>query len=295
MYSGMKTYCILFVGVLALSTSAIWVKIADAPSGVIAFYRLLIAALTLTPFLLFSRKHREEVTTISRKQWIQIGSAGLFLALHYVLWFESLQFTSIASSAVLVSLQPLYSLALERMILKIKLKPTALLGCAISLIGSAIIGFGDFRISGMSLFGDILALVAAGVISCYFFIGQNVREKISTVTYSTLSYFASAAVLLLYIGVRGDAIVGYTDRTYMAFLGLALVATIGGQFLFNLLLKKIPASAVTMSILAEPVGTCVLAYLFLREGIGMQQLVGIIVIIGGLFVYFRPPQRKKIT
>ena len=37
MYSNLKTYLILFGGVFALSTSAIFVKLADAPSGVTAF------------------------------------------------------------------------------------------------------------------------------------------------------------------------------------------------------------------------------------------------------------------
>ena len=79
---------------------------------------------------------------------------------------------------------------------------------------------------------------------------------------------------------------------FSLFLGLALLSTIGGQFVFNLLLKKLPASAVTMSILGEPIGTCILAYLFLHESISLQQLVGIVVIIGGLSIYFVLPERK---
>ena len=146
----------------ALSTSAIFVKLADAPSGVTAFYRLFLAALALLPFLLFRKEARAEVRGLSGGQWRKIIAAGLFLALHYVMWFESLRFTSIASSTVLVCLQPLFSLALERVILKSKLKPTAICGCAIALVGSVIIGFGDFQVSGMSLLGDVLAFLAAG-------------------------------------------------------------------------------------------------------------------------------------
>ena len=292
MYSNLKTYLILFSGVFALSTSAIFVKLADAPSGVTAFYRLFLAALALLPFLLFRKEARAEVRGLSGGQWRKIIAAGLFLALHYVMWFESLRFTSIASSTVLVCLQPLFSLALERVILKSKLKPTAICGCAIALVGSVIIGFGDFQVSGMSLLGDVLAFLAAGVISCYFFIGQTVRQEVSAVTYSVLSYLASAVALTAYTILQGNPFVGYTEETWRAFLGLALLSTIGGQFVFNLLLKKLPASAVTMSILGEPIGTCILAYLFLHESISLQQLVGIVVIIGGLSIYFVLPERK---
>lgn len=291
--TNLKTYLILFGGVFALSTSAIFVKIADAPSAVIAFYRLLTAGLILFPFLILRRSSREEVKTISKKQWVQIISAGLFLALHYVMWFESLRFTSIASSTVIVCLQPLFSIALERFILNQRIKPMAMVGCLIALVGSVIIGFGDFQISGLSLFGDVLAFLAAGVIALYFFIGQNVRKEISAVSYSTLSYFSSAVVLLLYILLRGEPLTGFGRTTWLAFFGLALVSSIGGQFIFNLLLKKLPASAVTMSILGEPIGTCILAYIFLHEVIGLQQLLGIIFIMGGLSIYFFLPNLKK--
>ena len=116
MYSTTKTYLILFAGVFALSTSAIFVKLADAPSTVIAFYRLLIAGLILLPCLLTSTNSRNEANSLSILQWKQITAAGLFLALHYVLWFESLNYTSIASSTMIVCLQPLFSLALYRLI-----------------------------------------------------------------------------------------------------------------------------------------------------------------------------------
>ena len=160
-------------------------------------------------------------------------------------------------------------------------------------MGSVIIGFGDFQVSGLSLLGDVLAFLAAGVISCYFFIGQTVRQEVSAVTYSVLSYLASAVALAAYTILQGNPFVGYTEGTWWAFLGLALLSTIGGQFVFNLLLKKLPASAVTMSILGEPIGTCILAYLFLHESISLRQLVGIVVIIGGLSIYFVLPERQR--
>lgn len=290
--NNIKTYLILFGGVFALSTSAIWVRVAGAPSGVTAFYRLLITALVLLPFFLCSRQCRAEARSLSRSQWLRTTAAGAFLALHYLLWFESLNYTSIASSTVIVCLQPLFSMALERFVLKARFGPAALAGCGIALLGSVIIGFGDFQISGLSLLGDIMAFVAAGVISLYFFFGRSVRQEISAVTYSVLAYFTSTVVLFAYTVLRGEALTGYSVQTWGAFLGLALIGTVGGQFVFNLLLRQLPASAVTMSILGEPIGTCILAYLFLHERISVQQLVGIVTIIGGLTIYFFFPKRK---
>lgn len=291
--NNIKTYLILFGGVFALSTSAIWVRVAAAPSSVTAFYRLAITAAAMLPFFLLSKSCRAEVKALRRGQWGRTMAAGAFLALHYLLWFESLNYTSIASSTVIVCLQPLFSIVLERVLLKSRFRPAALVGCGIALIGSVIIGCGDFQISGLSLLGDVLAFVAAGVISGYYFLGQTIRKEVSALTYSVLAYITSAAVLLIYTLVRGEALTGYPSQTWLAFVGIALIATVGGQFVFNLLLKQLPASAVTMSILGEPIGTCILAYLFLHESISLQQLIGIVTIVGGLSVYFLVPSHKK--
>ena len=286
------TYIALIAGVIALSTSAIFVKLAEAPSSIIALYRLLFTALTLSPFLLFNKKNRAELQSLKGSQYIRIVLSGFLLAVHYVMWFESLRFTSVASSTVLVSLQPLCSLFSGLIFLKEGLTKNADIGCLIAICGSAIIGWGDFQISGIALVGDILAFLAAGVISMYFLIGQVVRKQISAVTYSVLSYLNSVVFLLIYALIKQDPLTGYGLGTGGAFLGLAFVSTIGGQFVFNLLLKNVSASAVTMSILGEPIGTCILAYFILGESIAPRQLAGIIVIMTGLSIYFFYPILK---
>lgn len=288
-----KTMLILFGGVLALSTSAIFVKLADAPSGVLAFWRLFLASLVLLPFFFCDGRCRAEVKAFTRRRWGMVLAAGALLALHYVLWFESLGFTSTASSTVIVCLQPLFALALERLVGGRRVRPQALVGCAIALAGCVIIGAGDLQISGRAFFGDVLAFVAAAVIAAYFFVGEQVRQETSALAYSTLGYLASAIFLAIYSLIQGEAFTGYPLATWGAFLGIALISTIGGQFVFNLLLKDVPASAVTMSILGEPIGTILLAALILHEGLSAQQAVGILVIMVGMAVFFRQPKRGE--
>ena len=101
MQAKLKTYLILFCGVLMLSTSAIFVKLCDAPSAVIAFYRLLFAGCMLLPVFLLGKKSRAEAVMLRPRRWAQIVCAGFLLSMHYVLWFESLNYTSTASSTVI--------------------------------------------------------------------------------------------------------------------------------------------------------------------------------------------------
>ncbi|MED1408511.1 MULTISPECIES: DMT family transporter [Bacillus] len=290
MRSPFLSYFILFFGVFALSTSAIFVKLADAPAAIIAFYRLFFATLILLPFLMFNTKNRIELRSLSKKQWGFGLLSGLFLAVHYVLWFESLQYTSVASSTVIVTLQPLFSMVGGYFLFKERFTKGAIIGCLIAISGSIVIGWQDFQISGEALYGDILAFIAAGIITAYFFISQHVRKNLSLIPYSVISYGSSSLLLGIFAYMQQSSFFNYSVQTWWSFLGLAFIATILGQTIFNWLLKWMSTTVISMSILGETIGTCILAYFILNETISLQQGTGISLIFIGLSLFLLQPK-----
>lgn len=291
MKSEIVLYLILFFGVFSLSTSAIFVRLANAPSAITAFFRLFFAALFLLPFLLSGREGRHQLKNLSKRQWLLGILSGLLLSSHYMLWFESLKYTSVASSTVIVTLQPLFSIAIGRFILKERYHKLAIGGCFVAVLGCFLIGWGDLQINLQALLGDLMAFIAAGFISVYFFLGQAMRKDLSAVPYSAVSYFSSSLFLACYALLLQNPFAGYSAATWLAFLGLALISTICGQFIFNWLLKWLPVTVISMSILGETIGTCILAYFILNEKLTLQQGVGIVVIFLGLAMFFLSPKQ----
>lgn len=157
-----KPYFALFVGVISVSTSAILVKWAHAPASVIAFYRLFFTVLFMTPLFV---KYVSELKMISKREWIFSIISGVLLAFHFILWFESLNYTSVTSSVVLVTLQPLFAFIGGYVFFKERLTAGSFLSALLAIVGSIIISWGDFRISGKALFGDILALLACAMVT----------------------------------------------------------------------------------------------------------------------------------
>ena len=282
-------YLTLFLGVFALSTSAIFVKLAGAPSSITAFYRLFFALLFLLPLLLLDKAYWQDLRSLSRRQWQTGLLSGLFLAIHYILWFESLNYTSVASSTVIVTLQPLFSFVGSYFLFKERFSTGAIISSIVALIGSFIIAWGDFQISMQALYGDLLAFIAAGFITAYFFIGQHMRQKLAVVPYSILGYAASAFFLAVYALSQQLSFIDYSQSTWTAFLGIAFISTILGQMLLNWLLKWLSTSVISMSILGETIGTCILAYFILGEIITLRQGIGIIVTLFGLglFMFYK--------
>ncbi|QST00293.1 EamA family transporter [Pontibacillus sp. ALD_SL1] len=289
-------YIAIVIGVLSVSTAAVFVKLAaTAPASIIALYRLLFAVLLMAPFVL--TKHRKEFKSITNKDWILSIAAGVFLAFHFILWFESLNYTSVASSVVLVTLQPIFAFIGTFLFFKERFTVGAILSMLIAITGSVVISWGDFQISGLALLGDILALLGAMMVTGYFLLGQTVRKRLPLVTYTFVVYGISTITLFIYNIILQNPFYGYPSQYWMIFLALAIIPTFLGHTLFNWSLKWLSTSTISMSIVFEPVGASLLAYVILGETLSWSQwLGGVIVIVGlSLFIYSTSKKSKQIS
>lgn len=282
-------YIPILIGVLSVSLSAIFVKLASADAGVIAFYRMLFSVLIMLPWFLM--KYRHEVKDLSKRDWIFSAIAGVFLAFHFILWFESLNYTSVASSTVLVTMQPLFAFLGTYVFFKEKITFNTFVAGGIAIIGSVLIGWGDFKISGSALYGDLLALVACALVTGYLLFGQDVRKRLSLVTYTMVVYSISTITLFFYIIVKGESFGPYAAMDWFWFILLAIIPNLLGHNLFNWSLKWVSTNVISIAILFEPVGAAVLAIFIFNEYLTATQIIGGIVVITGIMLFVIDPKK----
>ncbi|MFC3210829.1 DMT family transporter [Planomicrobium okeanokoites] len=286
-------YIPIIVGVISVAMSAIFVKMTNADSGVTAFYRMLFSILIMSPLFFF--KYTHEVKKLSKRDWFFTTIAGIFLAFHFILWFESLNYTSVASSTVLVTLQPLFAFAGTYFFFKEKLSVKTIVSALIAIGGSVLIAYGDFKISGQALFGDILALIACALITAYLLFGQDIRKRLSLVTYTFVVYGVSTITLFFYIVLKGESFGPYPAQEWMWFVLLAIIPNLLGHTLFNWALKWVSTNVISIAILFEPVGAAILAYFILGEYLNASQIIGgTVVILGIMFFIIDYEKVKKI-
>lgn len=286
-------YLALAIGVISVSTSAILVKLSSAPAGIIAFYRLLFTVLIMLPF--FILKYVSEIKFITKKDWTFSSIAGMFLAFHFILWFESLNYTSVASSTVLVTLQPLFAFIGTYVIFKEKFSLKSIVCGIFAVMGSVIISWGDFRISGAALFGDFLALAACALITAYLMFGQTVRQRLSLITYTFIVYSVSTITLFVYVVIVKEPLLPYPKSDWVYFILMAIIPTLLGHSLFNWSVKWVSTSVISMAILLEPVGAAIMAYYLLDENIYWTQVLGGSIVIGSLGIFLIDGKRLKKT
>jgi len=279
----MRVVIAVVIGIAAISTASIFIKLCDAHSLVIAAYRLGLASLLLCPFALSRRRYGR----ILRGRWKLLLLTGLFLGFHFIFWVASLKYTSVASSVVIVSTNPIFVGLGSYLLLKERMAGLTILGILLAVAGAVIIGLSDFTFSRYAGLGDLLALGGAVMASGYLIAGRRLRQEMDLISYIFPVYSGGAAVVLLIGLAAGVSFFGYSSRTYALFLMLALVPQLIGHSTFNWALKFFSASTVAVLILGEPIGSTLLAYLILGETLSVWKVIGGICILAGIYTAIR--------
>ena len=274
----------IVIGVIGISLSSIFVKYSAAPSAVTAAWRLLWTVILMTPVVLGSKPVRRELRTVPGKTLLLSILSGIFLALHFVTWFESLQHTTVAGSTTIVCTEVIWVCLGYCLFLKGKLSAKALAAIAVTLGGSVLIAWSDSG-EGSRLYGDLLALAAAVAVAVYTLIGRIVRSSTSTSVYTYLVYTACAAVLILTCLVKGYPLWAYGWSAPAVGLMLAVFSTILGHSIFSWCLKYFSPAFVSASKLCEPVVAAILAAFLFGEIPGALQLIGGGLILAGVLYY----------
>lgn len=284
-----RAYLVLVIGVCAVSLAAILIRLAQqeaVPSLLIAWGRLLIAAILLTPILWRRADYLAQIRHLTVRDLMLAGLAGLFLALHFVTWVTSLEYTTVLISVVLVTTTPIWVALLEVFFLGSRLSRPLVIGLALALLGGAVIGTAG-HVEGTTdpdraLVGAILSVFGAVAVAVYLVIGRNLRAKLALTPYVWLVYSTAALLILPVIVFSGQSLTGYSPEGYLWVIGTALVPQLIGHTSLNYALAFLRATYVSLATQLEPVLSAVAAAIVFAEIPGPGQILGGAVIVLGV-------------
>ncbi|SET29160.1 DMT family transporter [Paenibacillus sp. NFR01] len=282
---------LMLIGIIAISFSSIFIKWSSAPASVQGMYRLLFTSLLMLPF---ARKYGGSVKRLTLKDWLLLIGSGLMLALHFLLWMGSLKYTSVASSTMIMALEPAFIMLGAYVLYKEKSGVAAILGLLIAIVGVVFIGWGDIGLSADNLKGDLLSVGGTAAVAVHLMLGQRLVARMPSYLYSLMVFLTAAFAFAVYNGAAGIPFFDYPPKEWGIFVLLAVVPTVFGHILFNWLLQYASATTVSMNILGEPVGASILAFLLLGEQLSAIQWIGGILVTGGL-AYYLYSGRKPAT
>lgn len=258
-----RAWVILSIAMMAISSGAIFVRFASAPALAKAAWRVGLAAALVLPVALSVSP--AEFRRLSRAQWVQAALSGLFLALHFVTWISSLDRTTVASSTLLVNVQPIWVALLAPWITGDRLHPRGWLGVGLALGGAALTGLGEYGLSVRAFSGDLLALAGGVCAAFYLMLGRRLRRQTGLLTYVATTYTIAALVLWLMVAVTATPWRGFTTATWGAFFGMALISQHLGHSGYNYALRYLSPGVLSVMMLSEPVLSSLAAWLCFGE------------------------------
>lgn len=288
--SQQKVVIILGCGVLAVSTSAIFIRLALAEAmttGVgfslfLAATRLNLAALLLIPT--YSTWNRSELT---RKGIYYAALAGLCLALHFAFWITSLSFTSIAASTTLVTTNPLWIAIIGWLCYQEKPNQKTSLGIVLAIAGGIMISLSNPEsnpeIIPKPWLGNLLALLGSFMASLYLLSGRIAQTQgLTTQAYIAIAYSTAALILLPLPLLWGESYFNQPKIIYLYSLLMAIFPQLIGHTSFNWAMRYFSATLVSLVILLEPVGSTILGLIFLGETPANLVILGGLIILSGV-------------
>ena len=266
----------LAFGVLAVSWAAIFIRLVAAHPLTTAALRLSIAAAPLLVWVVI--RHRRELMSLQRREWLLLAASGVALALHFSAWVSSLDYTSVASSVTIATTTPVWVALFERP------PKTTIVGMAVAMVGSAIIAGTDFAVDSKAMLGNGLALAGAWFAAIYYMVGKRVRLRLGIMQYVGVVYPIAAVCLCLAALIAGAPLKGLTPFQWKYLFFLAVVAQLVGHSLLDWALEHVSAAAVSIAVLGEPVFSTLLAIPLLHEVPSPSSLLGILLVLVGVGV-----------
>ena len=286
------------VGVVAVSTSAILATIilGDPPvtrlALAVAFWRSLGGAVALAPVAL----RRRRAHPISPRTVRLLMGSGVFLAVHFALFLGSLAFTTVGSSTTLATMSPIFVALGGIRFLGERPERRTWVGMGLTMVGAVALGLADaadIELGGRALLGDAMAFASALAVTGYMLIGRRVRAGVHIATYGAIVYGTAAAVLFVVCAGTGTPLWGYTTTQWLAIGGMILGPQLLGHTVFNTLLSTIPATHVSIAVLAEPVVATILAWVLLEQlPASLFWVTAPLVLVGVGIATIRPRARR---
>lgn len=276
---------LVVLAVVCLSTSSLAVRFATAPSVWLAFARLLLAAVILTPLVL--TRYRRELGALRLKVFGTYAVNGVVLGLHFLCYFEAVKNTTIAAAVVLACSEVFFVAIGARILFEEQISARGWLSIVVAFLGCVLVTTAKTSQSPDALKGNLLGLLAAVLIAINTLIGKRSRKAASTTVYTFVTYAFAACTLLVATLLGGVPLTGYAPVNWLSALWLAVVCTMFGHSLISYTLKEESASFVSSAKLLSPVFAAVLGWLLFGEVPVAQVIIGSVVIIVSIYAYAR--------
>ena len=251
-----------------------------APALAVAMWRNVLSV----PIVLGVAVVRDELGRLRGRALGLAVLGGVLLGAHFAAFTPSLRYTSVASASALVCSQAIWAGVIGR-VLGERLPGRAWLGVGVALTGVLLITGVDFSLSGRALTGDALAFLAGMLGGAYLVTGGFARRALPTAAYTTACYGTSSAVLLILCLATGQALGGYSTDDWVQIVALMVAGQLVGHTTFNLVLRSLSPTLVSLATLFTVPGAALIAAFALGQTPPVEAIPALALLLAGTALF----------
>jgi drug/metabolite transporter (DMT)-like permease len=276
---------LLIFGVFCSSTAIIMIKASNEQPFLVSSYRLLIAAIVLSP--LFFRDLRASHVSFGWKQLGWSAIPALILAGHFMSWVIGGRMTQVASASLIINLMPIAMPFFLWMLYRERVTRTEVVGTGFSLAGLLVLSSATLSISRTNLLGDLICFGSMLTYTGYLAFGRQFKDRISLWLYLVPLYFMAGLICLLCALPWVNPIKPYTLTNVLCIVGLGLVPTVFGHTIMNYSMQHFRGQVVSVINLGQPIFAGLLAFLIFNERpLPIYYLAAVLILAGAVIVIF---------
>jgi drug/metabolite transporter (DMT)-like permease len=282
------------LGALVIAFSAILVRLAEVSPSTAAFFRCLYALPVLGALAWWERRR---YGPRSRRDRLLALGAGVMLAADLTLWHHSIEAVGAGLATVLGNVQVVFVGLIAWGALSERPDNGALASIPVVFIGVVLIS----GVVGAGAYGDDPALgVIYGVLTAltYALFILILREGNADVRRPAGPLFDATLTSALFSALGGLAAgdiewaPGLESTAWLALL--ALSSQVLGWLLISVSLPRLPAVVTSILLMLQPVGAVILGAVLLSEAPSAVQLLGVVVVLGGVGVATVKPRSVRV-
>ncbi|MGE0164702.1 MAG: DMT family transporter [Dongiaceae bacterium] len=288
---------ILVIGAVAISFAGPLVRLSEVGPAATGFYRFLLALpfLWLWMMLAAPRSAPPEPRRTGRLDLRYVALGGLFLGLDLAVWNWAIHLSSVSNATLLGNAAPIWVALAGWLFFRERFTWAFLVGLILAVVGIGLLLGGSFSLSIDHAVGDVLGVIAGVLWGAYIMTIGRLRGRFSTATIMFWGSVVCCPVLLSAALILGEDLAPETPAGWLDLVGLAFVCQVAGQSMVAWALAHLPSSFAAVALLVNPVSATVLAWAILREPVGLQQIVGGVIVLTGILLTRNNTPRAERT
>jgi len=285
-------FFILLLGVVAGGTAIVMIKASDENPLLVASYRLLVAAIIVTPF--FLRDLQRYNGEYGWKQFSWTILPAIALAFHFMTWVIGARLTQTSNAVLIANLTPAAMPFFVWIFFRERVTRQEVIGTLVALSGMIWMTSATLMVSKTDFLGDVICFVSMLGYAMYMALGRKNGGRISLWLYMVPLYYLAGLICLGCALFTVNPIKTYTLNNILMILGLGIFPTILGHTILNYSLKFFRGQVVSVSYLGQILVGTSLGYFLLGDVPRPSFYAAAVLIVIGILIVLRAGQRHTI-